>query len=340
MPAFVAPVPRAYAGRAACGSRCGAPALVFVVVVVASGSAAAHHDVAVQRVGGAGLGASGLLGGLERPSLTFDLAWELGVFGRALAGTRRHPVEAPTATIQLLVLGAHLDLASGLGFGVSLPAGWVRWSGPESQLGLGDLRLAVTGAWPVRSAGLRVRLLGALIVPTGAYARDAAFSSTELEGGPGGELRLVTWDTRASLGAGAFAAMAGVDVAWRWLPRLDLELGAGFVQPLGRTPDEVRWGHDLRLSPGLRVGVSEVLSLEGGAELRRHGRDRVPREDGTRRDVGGRDEVGVRFGLRLELRRGLACAVRAHLPVWQRAGGVQLVESGSGSAACTLGLGL
>ena len=114
--------------------------------------------------------------------------------------------------------------------------------------------------------------------------------------------------------------------------------------PVTETRDDLQWGVDVSLGARSNLRMFEgALTLSAGPVYRFHGKDRVGAEaslDGVGARVGGRHEVGLATGVLARVSKGLSCGVNVHVPVYQRVGGIQLVESASGSVRCSLAFGL
>ena len=250
-----------------------------------------------------------------------------------------------------LVSAARLALASGTELRARLPVGFVSRSGSsddpsDTAFGLGDAVLAVAQELLVfgsnRPQDLSLRVAAGLLIPTGLYRSDASLSFIDVSPGPGGALDVVTYDTQASLGAGVWSATFGLEFGWQLSRRLVLGARGQWSEPLTSTFDGISWGRDIDAAIGLTAAPwLDVLTIAVGIDYRRHTLDTVPNEEtGERLDVGGRDELGVVAGIEAWLSDDLRCAGGLHLPVWQRVGGVQLVETVSVQASCGYRVGL
>lgn len=324
--------------------------LVVVVALLASSPARAHHGTATNRADGAS-GALGVGAGLARAGaagLDASLSAELSVFGRRLEGSTPHE-GGGALVVHTWSPTLGFTFASGTRAGLRLPVGLVH-TDPEygdsaSAAGLGDLELAISQdvlrPFGVSTGGpVELRAQVGLQAPTGRYDAESALAITRVEDGAGGALDVVTYDTRASLGAGAWRLAGALEARARLLPSLHVFGAARLGGPLDRTPDDIRWGLDLVGQLGVSwVPWADRLGLIAGLAHRWHTKDTVPGEDRetgapTRERVGGRQELGALLGLDLAVTRRLVCGARAHVPAWQHAGGVQLVETVSAQLSC------
>lgn len=306
-------------------------------------TALAHHTRPTARPTSSG----GLLrlstSDVQKPKLSVIVGTELAYFDRFRSTDEAHN-DGGRLLITTLVPSVQVVLATGTDAQIRLPVGFVRAEpsvqNATTEFGLGDLDVGVrqdlSRLWSNAGDRLTIHLGARLVAPTGRYRSDAALSVVGLTTGDDRALRPTTYDTQASLGAGIWSAGLGVQLGWRPHPRWHLSSLAEWLEPLSNTSDGIRWGRDVDVQVALTAVVwAETLALMVGGDYRWHDQDRVPDpESGRRFDVGGRDELGVAVGLRAELTDSWSCSARGHIPVWQRVGGVQLVETVSAELQC------
>lgn len=111
--------------------------------------------------------------------------------------------------------------------------------------------------------------------------------------------------------------------------------------PLASTSDGVRWGAETEARAGAAfVVVPELLGCSLDAAWRWSAPDvAVQVDDGEQAD-GGSDVLALRPGVQVRIAPGLEAWTAASIPVYERVGGVQLVETFSVSFGLVLGLGL
>ncbi len=318
-------------------------------------SARAHHGTSVSQVGAQASRPGSSIELVPPPRVDLGLTYETLYFGRVREGSRDYEKGHPGSVhVNTLTPSARLVIASRTSFSLSIPVGLVTTKPAEgvgnTGAGLGDTQLSIAqDLAPLlgsrdRAFELSVRVSATL--PTGRYEPESNLSVVDIAPGDAGALNLMTYNTRASLGASTFALSAGVDVAAQLQTRVRVRAGAGVSRPITRTRDDILWGTDVYGEAGVQVGlVRDVVGVEAGADYRLHDRDTVRAIDESRGEyvdarVGGRHEVAVSAGLSLRVAPTVACSVRARVPVYQYAGGVQLVETVSANAGCAVSLGL
>ncbi|MEM6731209.1 MAG: transporter [Myxococcota bacterium] len=264
-------------------------------------------------------------------------AYEFARYGRVLGASDR-VLEDGTIDLHVVALQSQLRLSDFWSIEMMLPFG-VSTSRPSDgeslrTTGLGDLNLRVTKGWDQKDWGLRAAF-GATL-PTGRYEPSNSLSVAELVTSGQGGLDLVTFDTRASLGADT-VALHGAASAWRDAGAARLHAEFEWVQPLTETSDEILWGADAIGRVGVLTRLGDSF-FDVALDYRRHLRDRlsVIDEAGTvsRERLGGRDDLGVRLDASTAIASGVRCGVGARVPMWQRAGSVQLAQSFSTSLRC------
>lgn len=317
-------------------------------------SAAAHHDAAVGRVGGTGLGTRDATAlPVPLPRLEFGLAYDTRGFTRTLRGAETYAgSELAAVDVHLITTSVGVQLKSWTSLGIEVPVGLVRsragGSDPVSAFGLGDVRI-----WAAKRLTYHQRddhrlaawgQLG-LQAPTGRYADESAVSLVDLVPAEDGTITITPYDTRASLGSGVWTPSASFDgrlTRGRW----SAVAGVGAMVPLHRTPDDIQWGADLTAGAGSQVSLRKgTLVLGAAAELQHHTRDtldhRPPDSDTVATIRVGRRtaaRLGGQIGVRLSDRT--TCGAQVRLPVWQHVQGMQLVETWSTTARCRVGVGL
>ena len=303
----------------------------------------AHHPRPTARPTGAGLALTTDLGWRDGARIDARVATEFSYFDRLLQAESARD-GGGSLWIGSLVPSIAGLFDTGTAVQVRLPVGLVVTGSPtesgDTAFGLGDLNLTasqeLSRLWAEPSRWLSVSARLQLSAPTGRYRSGATMSFTDVSPTDEGGLDVVTYDTQSSLGAGVWSAGAGLQVA-AWLSkRVQVNAASVVTVPLSRTPDRIRWGRDVDVQlGGAVVPWLDVLALLGGVDYRWHDLDDVPdAETGEQIRVGGRHEVGVMAGLQGRIGRSLTCEGRVHWPVWQRAGGVQLVETVSARASC------
>jgi hypothetical protein len=301
----------------------------------------AHHDAGVGRVGGTPLGFDRLAGGVEAPRLELELGFDRVDLRRTLRGSSPYASPLGTATSHAWTLSVGVTTRKGMSILVDVPFGHVRASPasgePQSLLGPGDVGLHLA-----QRVGARVDRVGGwarvgLLAPTGRVNEGPAFQAVDVTGGDG-TLKVTTFDTRASLGAGAFTGMAGAGVRVPLGPHaLTADALAG--TPLHRTSDGISWGADLAGRVGSIVAAGR-WNMGIAADLRRHGKDDVPGLDEqtgefTTARLGGRISTGLELSIAARVEQ-VACRARARAPIWQHVGSVQLGETLEVGLRCRL----
>lgn len=323
--------------------------MIALALAMWAGAAHAHHDTAVGRVGGSGIGAAANRWlDLPAPRWTLRIGYEAVDFGRVLRGNA--PFDDGSGRglgVHLLTLGGSWTGRSGLFVDASLPLGLTASRGTTSQLaaGLGDPELGVgTTVWlsdrnAERPVTLRVR--ASLTAPVGSYALDPAFTLTAVDGGADGALTVTTYDTRASLGLGAFAITGTAGLSWDVGP-LAVLVDVGARQPLHPTVDGIWWGTDGLASLGAAAPLfgGEWVAA-AGVQGQIHGADQldvlnedtgepVVRRVGRRMELAATVEIAARVGQRV------VCSLSGRVPALQAAQGLQLVSTWSATAQCAM----
>lgn len=300
--------------------------------------ALAHHDTAVQQFG-AGSPSTAPSTLLDAPSPRFEARarFDWSSFGELREGRTRRSDAEPSIAVERYTLSAGVRLASRTRFDLALPTGRIR-GGEPGRFGLGDVAASLTQELGI----LRLGVLGS--VPTGRYTVDAVSSIVDVQPDDTGELSIITYDARASLGSGTFRTglTAGLLVQ---TGRVVGTLQSTWVQPLGETSDDIRWGSDLALRGVLAVrAFAERLSLGAGLLGQLHTADRVngePAANGaaTTLRTSRRRSLAVTGTLGARLASGFSCGTQVRVPVVQWVQGVQLAESFTVSAQCTVARG-
>ncbi|MCA9529997.1 MAG: hypothetical protein KC543_07665 [Myxococcales bacterium] len=352
-------------------------ALACAAACSTAAPALAHHGSSVARVGGgASMAWTPASASVPPPRLDLGVSYSVNYFGRTLEGHSSVGGDGlGKVLVHLVTPSARLALRHGTTVGVALPVGTVRTYPPggatSTSGGLGDLSAFVSqdlgrlwgggGAHGharhphahgtshhahhhERAFGLALR--AGLTAPTGRYRPAGDLSVTDVHPGPGGSLMPHTFNSQTSLGAGVWAIAYGADAWWRAHPRVRLSAGLDASSPVSTTSDDIRWGTDLTGSVGATLElVHDAVWATVSADARWHARDRIPvvspvTDETTHERAGSRVELGAAAGLSTLFARRLSCSLSVHVPYWQRAGGIQLVETVSGNARCTVGIGL
>ena len=328
--------------------------LTTLLALTLATSASAHHDAAVGRVGGTGLGTRDATAlPVPLPRLEVGLAYDTRGFTRTLRGSETYAGrELAAVDVHLVTTSVGFQLESWTSLGVEVPVGLVRTRAggddPTSTAGLGDLRLWAARRLANRKNGdRRLAVWGqlGLQAPTGRYADEAAVSLVDLVPDEDGGITVTPYDTRASLGSGVWTPSASFDARitrGRW----SAVLGVGAMVPLDRTPDDIRWGADLNAGAGSQVSLRKGTVVLGAlAELQHHTTDTLDHKPAdtdqvTTIHVGRRTAIraGAQLGARINKRT--TCGAQLRLPVWQHVQGMQLVETWSTTAQCRVGVGL
>ncbi|MEZ4321784.1 MAG: hypothetical protein R3F61_30190 [Myxococcota bacterium] len=294
------------------------------------GIALAHHDTAVaQVVPPSTPGWTGSRG----PGLSFGLSYGVGSFARTLRGTHRWSSSTGSIAVHTLTVESRLQLGTGTGFRLSLPVGLTIAKGASDTMraGPGDLALSVDQRIGPVSGRLGVS------APTGLYDPSPVLSVIDVSA-EGGAVRLTTYDTRASLGTGAWTAVAGVD-GRAFMGPVATTVAVGGLLPIDDTPDGIRWGPTGTAAVEAEVSVHPRARVGLGIDARHHGSDQmdtVDEDTGSPRVArfGARSAVGASLSVGVVPSARVRCEARAHLPVWQHVAGVQLVESVSAGLSC------
>lgn len=326
--------------------------LAAMLVVGLSASASAHHTTSTAHVGVSPY-RLGALEGLRAPRLELGFAYQLHVFDRLIEDTLVGSSDPlGRVDLHLISLPLALVLPGGTRLEAAVPFGTadvqVGKSPSTKNFGMADASFTVSqdvSALFADPGSLIFSLRAGLVLPSGRYAPDDVLSATRLRPGDAGSLNLSTYNMNASLGRGAWAAVAGAQIGWSPSRSARLEADVAVLVPISRTADEVLWGADVTATVGGCVELLPgVLGVCPGLVARHHTRDTVEDLDEAsgalvRRQVGGRTELAMRLAVDLGITEGFACTLGGELPVWQRAGGLQLVESASVRVGCQAGFG-
>ncbi|MEM7675284.1 MAG: hypothetical protein AAF449_04680, partial [Myxococcota bacterium] len=219
--------------------------------------------------------------------------------------------------------------STGTALRLQTPAGFVRMSPEQGQtqtsFGLGDVGFEVQQAlhsfWGPARGALQFYVRGGMTAPTGRYGTDAALSVQAFNN----TLDRITHTTQLSLGDGAWVSTAGFDAVMTVGARSFVGVQGTWREPLTETPDGIRWGRDWYGRAAWTVALlPNALALTGGFDAHRHEANRAL-FDGVDERFGDRTEIGTELGIRLRS-SAWSCGLSGHVPVWQRADGVQLVE--------------
>ena len=300
---------------------------MLLITVVAH----AHHGVAPQQLPVVTQSTSGL----EDQGAQVAAGLQLAVqdFDHLQRGWQRYaPRSDGNATIVTWSAMAAAQTQGGTSLRLLVPLSLLHVSATESawRVGAGDAALEVFQRWK------GVQLGAGILAPTGRYEDAATLSITDV----GDDLTLTTYDTRASLGMGAWRARGTIALGTRW-GRWGLQMRAVGMQTLSKTRDGIRWGQDAvvssRVPYAVREGVEAWLGVDGWAHLA----DRVPQineETGETFEAALGERVGLRgsVGVALQVSPAVTCQVSAWLPLVQWVAGVQLVENLGASAVLTV----
>ena len=333
--------------------------VLALVVLLGNGLASAHHSSSTSRVGGASdfrrVGVANST--IAPPRLDAAMAYDLLLFDRVLQGSDTYDkAQFGSVLINFISVSLGLELASSTSGALRIPFGIVVLNpvdgAAETSVGLGDVHVTVgqelfslfdrAGTLPM---SLRVRV--GLVVPTGRYEPDASLSLTDVSGSADGSIDLVTYNARASMGAGVWSFLAAAELDWRVHDSVSLQLSAAVLQPASATSDNIRWGTDAELGGLATIElIRDALMVRGHMDYRFHSRDDVQQvvdemPGMVRRErVGGRDEIGLGLGVEARPGRGFTCSVRGRIPAWQQVGGIQLVETVSTTVSCAFAMGI
>ncbi len=289
------------------------------------------------------------------PRLSVSLVYGTRYFGRVLEGTQLYEKsELGSVFLNTLSLQAAIELKTRTLLGVGVPVGivavYAAGGGKHVTGGLGDIEIHLSqelvSLFIEDPERFSIMLRGGLVTPSGRYEPEARLSVTDLSGAPDGSLGVVTYNAQASLGADSWSPFAGLGVRWQAAKRVGLFVDGTVLIPASRTRDNLQWGIDASTRAGVSVEIlAERVSLIANADYRHHFEDEVPVVDEASgvtmsERVGGRDEVAVSLGVGVAISKILSCSLDVRVPVWQRVGGVQLVETISGTAACAIVWGL
>ncbi|MEO1482406.1 MAG: transporter [Myxococcota bacterium] len=313
--------------------------LIATLAWVLPGAALAHHDGAIGRIDPT---SAQLVtpGRGEAPRLDSSLAYRFAYFGRVLDDGST--VDGDGAIeVHLAVLGARVYATDSVFFSAALPVGLSRTEGErfdEQTRGLGDMTLGV--GYATQWSRVLLSAEAGMVLPSGRYEPENALTISDITTTAEGGLDLALFDTRASLGADTWAAQAAVTAALPlgpWIPRARLSA----VQPLTDTEDGIRWGTDLSAAADL-AWTGGPVTLSGGAEWRSHLEDRlqVGSDDAPLERLGGRDQLSVLAEISVATGEDARCGIAGSVPVYQRTGAPQVVETFSGSLQCAFALGL
>lgn len=299
----------------------------------------AHHDTAVARVGDGPALTASLADEVDpdRPELVVGLSVGGSRFSGARRGGAKHALDAGSVTVGLAELAVGARLPGGTSLGLALPVGVVDVRTPidrHAAPGVGDLRVELAQTARSERSALRLRI-GAL-APTGGTDDRAAVSLLDLGAG----YRVVSYDTRASLGAGSWSALAGID-AWRRVGPASVGLEADVRAPFTDTPDAIRWGADLAARLGGDLPIARRLAAGARVGLRRHTSDALAvlsEDTGEPVEIrsGGRSALTAHGRIGWRPRDDLQLSASVGAPVWQHVQGVQLAEAVSGGLALSV----
>jgi hypothetical protein len=318
--------------------------------VTTSESAWAHHGSSTTRVGS--VSAFRATGSAqtsdELPQVAMNAGLRTTFFGRALEGTLPYEkAELGSVFVNALDWTALLELKSRTQFALRAPVGAVivdsAQSGRHVSSGLGDLELSVGQellSWfGLRAPSFTTTLRAGVLMPTGHYEPTTGLRWTDVQGTSDGTIRIVTHDTRASLGADSWAPLGALENRWQVARRVALLLDSNLFFPASSTRDGIRWGADVTTLVGTNTElIANRLHALGAFDYRHHFADQVPHVDevsgaSSLGRTGRRDELAAQLGFGIAISRTSECLVRARVPVWQQVAGIQLAQTFSAQAS-------
>lgn len=316
-------------------------------------TAQAHHDVAVSQVPTATL-PEVRTADAAAPSrrLQLGVSHDLVLLGRLQRGAATYDADARRSlSVHTLTPSLGVRWPTRTSLQVALPVGLVHGRLDEQARtsgGVGDLRLELGQGFTSRPDAVRawtVTARATVSAPTGRYEPDPAMQLTDVAAGQDGALLITTYDLRASLGAGAWGLGAGLRAGGPIGP-VELTASGDLLQPVGQTPDRVRWGSTLDARLELSGALAnDRLALGAGVEGRWHLADRwqVADEDSDSTTValsGRRSAAALSASLSGRVSEGVRCGLRVRVPVWQQVQGIQLVETVASSVGCQFAVGI
>jgi len=304
-----------------------------------SASALAHHGTATTVVSMAAPTPEAPSEPVEavqgRVGTTYDLtSVDQRVQGRQRDALRDLDSTDDVVTLHRVTVSAGLAMPGQRTVDLLLPVGMVH-DGSGNDLGPGDATVLVGQGLGRRA---RLHLSGGITAPTGRYERSASLSELDMQGSPDGTLTLATYDTRASLGAGSWSALASASGELP-LATAAVRARAGLTQPLSRTPEGYRWGRDTLLGGALVAPPLGPVAVDLGAERRWHSADDdtyVDDDTGRTTAAGARQSNAVTAGVTLTVSSRVTCRVDGRRLFGQQADGIQLMASAGASAGCRL----
>ena len=313
---------------------------VLVAGVCQTSGADAHHPNPTARPAGAAPDL-GLAFDSSAARLDARVATEWSYFGRLLDRESTRPMKGGLL-VGLVVPAVHAVLPTETRLIARLPVGFLQTQRPgqkdDVRFGAGDAVIEVSqplnSFWKGRTITFGVRL--GVVIPTGRYAPDDRVAVNALSGSAAGAFDMVTYNAQASLGADVWSLRTGAEVGWRPHRRWRIGLLGLWTEPLSQTQDNIQWGRDVDGQLELTfVPWLSRLAVTVGVDCRWHDQDDLPNEEGAGRSLaGGRREVGGSFGFGTQFVDQFACGARVHVPLLQRVGGVQLVETFSAQVGC------
>jgi hypothetical protein len=265
-------------------------------------------------------------------ALSVAAAYEGSAYHRVLRGSEQFSGNAAEVDLHVLSVTPRWSTRTGWFVEGRLPMGVIRTASDDaSQTHTGLSDVALRGGRVGRSAGLRV----GVTAPTGLYQAGEGLQFTDVAAVQG-ELLATTYDTRASLGSGAW----GADLAGSWSTRGQtfVQAAGSWSQPLHSTTDGIAWGAT-GLTTALVGRSSDRWRIQTGPTLSHHAADHRWADDDTgdvtRQAFGRRTALGLALRAEARLSERLRCQAGVHVPLWRRVQGVQVVESASLTVGCT-----
>ncbi len=294
--------------------------------------------------------------GAQFPLLDLTLQTEFVYFNTLKQGSRIfNNTETNSIASLTTTVGLQLTTSSRRSFAVFLPIGWIRSSrsqneNPSSSSGLGDAQLLFKQGFSDKTSSSHKPSFGGdiqigLVVPTGSYVQRPSLSVTDLTPQTDGSLRLVTYNTNASIGSGSISAIAAGNLEKTISQQLSITAGGIVLLPVTSTIDDIRWGMDTQVSSSVRIqNFPKLPVITAGFDYQFHARDTVPIDNDPTQNsakVGGRHEIGTHIRIHpVLIQKRLQCSIGIHIPLWQYVRGVQLVETVSANLGCNIGWGL
>lgn len=318
---------------------------VFVAGAIACAplQARAHHGHSTTRVTGAAVTQPSLSGDADQATFSGGLTYGVHRFNSPRNNaTQYERMELGAITTHFVTPRLAVAFPSGTQITLALPFGVIH-SAPayeddtQQTAGVGDLSASVRQRIVSADATAQLSLRAGVIAPTGRYETSSALSFVDVEAGGPGEIATATYDTRASISAGAWIPSLGLQLAVPFGEHWGLESDVDAAVPITDTPDGIRWGTDLAARIGVVAATEQDrLTFRVATTLHGHLKDQTI-DPITLRDqyTGGRTTLAAEAAAEVRLNDTFRCAVSVRVPVWRRVQGVQLTETVAGTLGCT-----